>query len=349
MRTGSVTPATALAAALFLCAGCGGSDHTSRSGGVLGAQKTLAAHGGWASPRELRWLRAYGVWQDQIAQFAARAGRTEQSNGLTAALTPLANCGLLLRNDVGPAPTRRLQGVEAMLERACSDWRQAGFSAIAAGSNPREARLASVRRRVVRAMQTMSNANALLPPGEGQALPSGMPSSSQSRVVPLFSRVATRLAGRPAEVRCWTSADWTRLVREEREISVSRVDRRAAGITSIAAARENLRPEICARLAALAAGKRPTGEEELRDAFALLVLAHESQHAAGVTTEVAADCRGMQAMRRAGVLLGVPGSYAQRLAEDYWRMYPQQPRIYFSDECRNGGRLDLRPGDPRWP
>jgi hypothetical protein len=167
--------------------------------------------------------------------------------------------------------------------------------------------------------------------------------------VPLLGRVASQLARRHTEVRCWTRADWSRLVREEREISVSHVDARAAAITSLAAARENLRPAICSRLAALARGARPKGADELRTAFALLVLAHESEHAAGVASEMLADCRGMQTMRRAGGLLGVDRAYAQRLAEDYWRMYPRQPRIYFSRACRNGGQLDLRRHDATWP
>jgi hypothetical protein len=233
-----------------------------------------------------------------------------------------------------------------LLESACADWRRAGLSAMKA----RGGSVASIRRLVRRASRAMATANTLLPPGENQPLARGAPSRAQSRVVPLFSRAATKLARRSAEVRCWTHADWNRLVREEREVSVSRVDRRAAGITSIASARENLRPEICARLGALARGQRPTDARgEMEDAFALLVLAHESQHASGVTSEVLADCRGMQTMRRVGMLLGLSSEAAQRLAEDYWRIYPQQPKIYVSRECRDGGRLDMRPTDRTWP
>jgi hypothetical protein len=236
-----------------------------------------------------------------------------------------------------------------MLARACADWHRAGLSAIAAGANASPVRVAGVRRRVAQAMRTLTSADALVPPGERQTLPKGPPSAAESRVVPLLGRVASRLADRRAEVRCWTRADWTRLVREEREVSVSHVDARAAAITSLAAGRENVRTALCSTLAELARGARPSGADEQRSAFALLVLAHESQHAAGVSSEVLADCRGMQTMRRAGVLLGVDGAYAQRLAEVYRRMYPHQPRIYFSPQCRNGGRLDLRPRDPTWP
>ena len=91
------------------------------------------------------------------------------------------------------------------------------------------------------------------------------------------------------------------------------------------------------------------GHREFLDAFALLVLAHESQHAAGIAGEAAAECRGMQTMAEAGTLLGVPRSYARRLAQDFWTFYPRRPKPYYSRECRDGGALDMRPASHRWP
>ena len=134
---------------------------------------------------------------------------------------------------------------------------------------------------------------------------------------------------------------------EEREISIGRVDARAVGVTSLPAHRINLRGDVCLRLAALSAGRRAA--REFLDAFALLVFAHESQHAAGIAAEAAADCRGMQTMSAAGVLLGIPRAYAERLAKDYWKAYPRQPRLYVSGQCRDGGTLDMRPASHRWP
>jgi hypothetical protein len=346
MRNGSWVAAALLTAALLpLAAGCAESDRPEPAAGAAAGESSLEEREGWALRDELRWLRSVGAWQDQFAEFVARVDETAESNGLAAALTPLASCGQMLVHDVGPAPTQRLERVRVLLKRACVDWRRAGVAAMSS----QDADPALVRTRVKRALHAMEEANGMLPPGESQPLEDGDPSASESRVVPRLSEVATRLAGRRAEVRCWTRADWIRLVREERELSVSRVDRRAAGITSIATGRESLRHEICARLASLAEGKLGSRSDEDKDAFALLVLAHESQHAAGVVDEVVADCRGMQTMRKAGVLLGMSPARAQRLAEAYWRMYPKQPRIYFSPHCRPGGRLDLHRDDSTWP
>jgi hypothetical protein len=166
--------------------------------------------------------------------------------------------------------------------------------------------------------------------------------------VPRFNRVAARLAARQrVVVRCWSRRDWRRLIREEREISIGHIDALSVGVTSLPAHRINLRGDICLRLAALAAGHR--ARHEFVDAFALLVLAHESQHAAGIAGEAAAECRGMQTMVEAGSLLGVPRPYARRLAQDFWNFYPRRPKPYYSRECRNGGKLDMRPASSSWP
>lgn len=348
MRYGSGVATAALATALAL-PGCGGSENAVAPGGERAGATATEAREGWASAKELRWLRDYGAWQEQFEAFIARVAETTEANGLAAALTPLTGCAQMFENDVGSPPTDRLRRVGALVMRACADWQQAGSAAMSP-SHEGDGERDDVKVRIRRALRTMAAANGLLPPGEAQPLERGEPSESQSRVVPSLSRIASRLAGQRAQVRCWSRQDWIRLVREERELSVSRVDRRSAGITSIAAARINLRPELCASLAALAAGKpRRPGRETDDAAFALLVLAHEAQHAAGVTDEVLADCRGLQTMARAGIMLGLPAGDARSLARAYWRLYPRQPRIYVSRECRNGGRLDIRRNDSTWP
>jgi hypothetical protein len=206
-----------------------------------------------------------------------------------------------------------------------------------------------VRRRAARGYLLLQQGLSHLPPAELRPLPSGAPSASESRIVPRFNRVAERLASRPyVVVRCWSRRDWRRLLREEREISIGHIDALSVGITSLPAHRINLRGDICLRLAALAAGHR--AHRELLDAFALLVLAHESQHAAGIASEAAAECRGMQTMVETGSLLGVPRSYSRRLAQDFWNnVYPRRPKPYYSRECRNGGPLDMHPSSSSWP
>jgi hypothetical protein len=167
--------------------------------------------------------------------------------------------------------------------------------------------------------------------------------------VPRLGRVAARVVGRRVEVRCWSPRQWRRLLREERELSVGRVDARAIGFTALSAHRISLRSDVCLAVADLAAGRHALRRHEDEAALALLVFAHEIQHAAGVVAESAADCRGMQTMARVGALLGMERRYAERLARVYRSMYPRQPRIYYSSECRDGGRLDLRPASHSWP
>ncbi len=51
--------------------------------------------------------------------------------------------------------------------------------------------------------------------------------------------------------------------------------------------------------------------------------------------------------------LGAPAGEAKALGRLYWssvyRQHGTQWPQYYSPDCRNGGRLDLRPADRRWP
>ena len=80
------------------------------------------------------------------------------------------------------------------------------------------------------------------------------------------------------------------------------------------------------------------------------VLAHEAQHLAGVTSEAIAECRSVQTTEQTALLLGATPVQARALAVWYATdVYPRMPDDYRSDECHDGGRLDLHPNDPRWP
>jgi hypothetical protein len=288
------------------------------------------------------------VWQDEIVAAAGRVRQIATQVNPGTALFPLARCRDTLSSDVGPAPTRRLAVAARLFGRGCAELGRASTEILAMLRTRDTSKRADARRRAAHGFRLLRQGLAHLPPGELRPLPSGAPSATQSRIVPRFERAAARLASRGhVAVRCWTAADWRRLLREEREISIGHVDSRAVGVTSIPAHRINLRGDVCLRLARLAAG-RHTAKEYL-DAFALLVFAHESQHAAGVAAEAAADCRGMQMMSAAGALLGIPRAYGERLARDYWKTYAQQPKVYVSRQCRDGGAFDMRRASHRWP
>jgi hypothetical protein len=88
-------------------------------------------------------------------------------------------------------------------------------------------------------------------------------------------------------------------------------------------------------------------------AMALAVVAHESYHILGYSNEAQVECYGMQSIWFVANKLGASIAESQALASFYaTRMYPlrrtQTPQ-YWSPECKDGGKLDLRPTLARWP
>jgi len=88
-------------------------------------------------------------------------------------------------------------------------------------------------------------------------------------------------------------------------------------------------------------------------AMALAVVAHESYHLLGYSNEAQVECYGMQSIWFVASKLGASIDESQALATFYaTRMYPLRrtysPR-YWSAQCRDGGKLDLRPSLARWP
>jgi hypothetical protein len=88
-------------------------------------------------------------------------------------------------------------------------------------------------------------------------------------------------------------------------------------------------------------------------AMALAVVAHESYHLLGYSNEAQVECYGMQSIWFVANKLGASIDESQALASLYaTRMYPQRRTLtpaYWSAQCRDGGKLDLRPSLARWP
>jgi len=87
--------------------------------------------------------------------------------------------------------------------------------------------------------------------------------------------------------------------------------------------------------------------------MALAVVAHESYHVLGYSNEAQVECYGMQSIWFVANKLGASVDEAQALASLYaTRMYPMR-RVstpeYWSPECRDGGKYDLRRSLARWP
>ena len=88
-------------------------------------------------------------------------------------------------------------------------------------------------------------------------------------------------------------------------------------------------------------------------AMALAVVAHESYHVLGYSNEAQVECYGMQSIWYVANKLGASVAEAQALGSLYaTRMYPTrrtQTPTYWSAECRDGGKYDLRPASHGWP
>src|SRR2546421_4507013 len=86
--------------------------------------------------------------------------------------------------------------------------------------------------------------------------------------------------------------------------------------------------------------------------MALAVVAHESYHVLGYSNEAQVECYGMQSIWFVASKLGATVAASQALASLYAaRVYPlrrTQTPAYWSPECRDGGKLDLRPALAAW-
>jgi hypothetical protein len=166
--------------------------------------------------------------------------------------------------------------------------------------------------------------------------------------------IASEIAGRPVEVRC--PGVLGRLLSWDIVEGSVRFD--AAGTPADVA---EVRAKACAELDALAEGRRAgvlacialgggCGQAGDDLAMAVDVVTHEAYHLAGVIEEDVTECRSLQTMARTAERLGATPAQAQRLAAyELDSNYGLLPDRYRSPECRDGGALDMRPDDHRWP
>ena len=123
-------------------------------------------------------------------------------------------------------------------------------------------------------------------------------------------------------------------------------------------------PETCGLLAAFRANPNAYDPEACTDtaclnrvaqvAMALETISHESYHLLGYRDEATAECYGLQSLWYSAVRLGASAQLGETLGSLYAnQMYPSRRTSahpeYWSAECRNGGKLDLRPKSSAWP
>ncbi len=168
----------------------------------------------------------------------------------------------------------------------------------------------------------------------------GVPAATKAATVARFTREAARIAGRPVSVRCDDGYAYTGVGSD------------ALGVAFPGRALAFLEPGVCKTLTALVFdGDR---RERAETAEAVLVLAHEAVHLDGERDEGVTECRALQEGVPLGVRLGLPEDRAQRMmASLYARSLAERAitRLTYQlpDGCRDGGDLDLRPEDKRFP
>jgi hypothetical protein len=159
-----------------------------------------------------------------------------------------------------------------------------------------------------------------------------------------LSAIASQIAGRDVRVSCpgpvgrlfgWDIVEGS--VRFD-------ADGRPADETKI-------RKQSCAELDALAEGRRQRGLALRPETLmAVDVLAHESWHLHGVIDEAVTECRSLQTMAWTAQQLGASAEQGHAMAlAQYEGAYRQMAEPYRSGGCVDGGPLDLRPDDERFP
>jgi hypothetical protein len=123
-----------------------------------------------------------------------------------------------------------------------------------------------------------------------------------------------------------------------------------------------IRKQSCGELDALAEGRRAKelacigrtgiacGRHGRETVMAVDVLAHESWHLRGVIDEAETECRSLQTMSWTAQQLGATAKQGHAMARaQFGGAYQDMPDRYRSGACVDGGALDLRPDDARFP
>jgi hypothetical protein len=92
------------------------------------------------------------------------------------------------------------------------------------------------------------------------------------------------------------------------------------------------------------------GLSQFSAGWAAHTLAHEAFHLRGFQDEGVTECYALQNTAYVAERLGVPTRQAEVIqAWLYNRGYPNEPAEYQSSQCHDGGTLDLRPLQSRFP
>lgn len=155
-----------------------------------------------------------------------------------------------------------------------------------------------------------------------------------------FSREAQRIAGRPVTVACDDGYAFTGVGSD------------ASGVAFPRRGLAFLEPDVCRTLHDIVAGRTVRSREDA--AWAITVLAHEATHLRGIRDEAQTECYALQEGVGLGARLGFPPTEARslmraQLDRDLSTRSVERLDYRLPPECRDGGDLDLRPGQPSFP
>jgi|SRR5215207_372692 len=170
-----------------------------------------------------------------------------------------------------------------------------------------------------------------------------------------LSAIASQIAGRDVRVQCpgpvgrllgWDIVEGSvRFGADGKPAEETKIRKRScAELDALAEGRRQKELECIARTA-IACGRH--GRETV---MAVDVLAHESWHLHGVIDEAETECRSLQTMAWTAQQLGATPEEGRAMARaQYDGAYRELPQAYRSSVCVDGGALDLRPDDKRFP
>jgi hypothetical protein len=166
----------------------------------------------------------------------------------------------------------------------------------------------------------------------------GLSDESQAQATARFSAEASRIAQHRVSIRCDDSGKHVGAVQH------------ADGVAIVGGNLAYLTPERCLDLYRLAFQDRVSFSQTARS---IAVLAHESWHLRGVRDESTTECYALQSGVDLGQRLGLSEGTARRLmrqqlAENALRGGGSAGYRITAD-CRDGGRLDLRPDNSSFP
>jgi len=170
-----------------------------------------------------------------------------------------------------------------------------------------------------------------------------------------LSAIASQIAGRAVRVSCpgpvgrligWDIVEGSvRFDADGKPQDETKIRRQSCAELDALAERRRLKELDCIGRTAIACGSR--GRETV---MAVDVLAHEAWHLHGEIDEALTECRSLQTLSWTAQQLGATPAQGRAMAlAQYEGAYTQMPEAYRSGGCVDGGALDLRPGDERFP